>query len=316
MKTIDFQKALSLLLKGDPVALPTETVYGLAGRMDRDKTLERIFSLKRRPFFDPLIVHCYNRNQALSLVSGDPSSVKCFFKAFSPGPLTVVAYKNKKVSPWITAGKSTVALRIPRHPLMRKILQRLPVPLVAPSANLYGKVSPVKASHVLSNFSGKVPVLDGGESKVGVESTIIWPDTKKNKLFILRPGAVTKEDIEAFIKKERLDFIVEHKKVLVQPGGQKSHYKPKAPLYILKTKKRDSGIKEFLTGKFPNKIIKKLDLHDSPQKTARLLYTRLIELSCGKDSLIFVKKTAQYKGGLWESIWDRLQKASSGYYEF
>lgn len=317
MKTkVKFKEALSLLLNGELVALPTETVYGLAGRIDKQKTLEKIFLLKKRPFFDPLIVHCYNKKQALEYLSGDTSFVEEIFDFFSPGPLTVVTNKNSKISPLITAEKKTVALRIPKHPLMKKILKELPVPLAAPSANLYGKVSPVRASHVLSSFNNKIPVLDGGKCQGGLESTIILPDIQKKKIFILRPGMITKENIASFLKKKGSGFTVENKKNSFQPGGQKSHYKPKVPLYILETEKTNKEIKKFLSKKFPNKILKKLRVYTSPQKTARLLYAQLRQFSSNKENLIFVQKAKKQTGGLWETIWNRLDKASSEYYKF
>ena len=313
---VDFKEALSLLLKGKLVALPTETVYGLAGRIDKKETLEKIFLLKKRPFFDPLIVHCYNTKQALKYVSSDTDFIENLFLFFSPGPLTVIANKNKKISSLITAGKKTVALRIPQHPLMRKVLKNLPVPLAIPSANLYGKVSPIKAEHVLSSFNNTVPVLDGGSCKNGLESTIIFPDMKKQKLFILRPGIITKENLETFLKKKNLPWFVEAKQDPFQPGGQNSHYQPDSPLYILETEQKEQELRKFLLEKFPRYNLKQLVLDPSAQKTAHKLYSQLRQLSNKKNTLIFVKKTKEQTDNLWEAIWNRLNKASSGYYKF
>ena len=315
MKKVSFKKALSLLREGEVVALPTETVYGLAGRIDQKKTIEKIFQLKKRPLFDPLIVHCYDKKQALQHLSGDQFFIETLFDFFSPGPLTVIGKKNKKIFPIITAGKTTAALRIPQHPLTRKILKELSAPLAAPSANLYGKVSPVKASHVLSSFNKKVPVLDGGDCKKGLESTIIFPHIKKKKIFIVRPGMITKERLEVFLKKHKMDFTVEYRTGAYQPGGQKSHYKPQVPLYILETQKKEKAIKQFLSKKFPDKNLKQLELESSPQKTARLLYSHLRKFSNKKENLIFIRKTKKQSKGLWETIWNRLDKASSGYYK-
>lgn len=313
---VNFKEALSLLINGKTVALPTETVYGLAGRVDREKTLEKIFLLKKRPFFNPLIVHCRDKKQALECFSSNTSLIAKLFDHFSPGPFTVVGQKSKDISPLITAGRDTVAVRIPQHPLMRKVLKNIPVPLAAPSANPYSKVSPVKANHVSSYFNKQVPVLDGGVCKKGLESTIVFPDPWEKKIFILRPGMVTKKAIESFIKKYKKGWTVEYKTDPFQPGGQKSHYKPGVPLYVLETEKPVKEIKRFLLKKFPNYQLKKLRMESSPQKTARLLYYRLRQLSNKKTSLIFVQKTKKHQGGLWETIWDRLNKASSGYYKF
>ena len=310
---VRFQTALSLLAKGEPVALPTETVYGLAGRIDREKTIEKIFQLKQRPLSDPLIVHCYNKEQALEYISGDSSPVSLLFDFFSPGPLTVLARKNHKIPLLVTAGKSTAAFRIPQHPLIRKILKKLKVPLAAPSANLYGQVSPVCASHVVSSFKGKVPVLNGGACLRGLESSIVWPDMKKKKIFILRPGMITKEQLESFVKKNLRGFVVEQRRDSSQPGGQKSHYRPPAPLYIIETEKSAKETEMFLLKKFPGKKVKRLILPLSPDKTARQLYSRLRTLSKEKNSLLFVQKSKHRpEGQLWQAIWDRLSKASSG----
>lgn len=297
------------------MALPTETVYGLAGRIDKKKTLEKIFSLKKRPLFDPLIVHCYDQKQALKYLSGDKSFIKKLFDHFSPGPLTVVAPKNKKISNLITARKKTVAIRIPKHPLMRRVLKELPVPLAAPSANPYSQISPVCAKDVLLAFPGKVFVLDGGKCQKGLESTIVFPDVKKKKIFILRPGMITKKSIESFIKKQNLPWTVEIKKEAFIPGGQKSHYKPAVPLYIVESEKTDKEIKQFLTKKFPDKNPKRLKMGSSPQRTAQTLYSDLRRLSSQKENIIFVQKREKQKGGLWETIWNRLHKASSKKYK-
>ena len=147
---VSFDTALSILQSGGVVAVPTETVYGLAGRVDCETAIQKIFYLKKRPFFKPLIVHCYNKTQALSYVSNPHFLLEKLWDRFSPGPLTLIAKKNKKISALLTGGRDTVALRIPQSPLTRKLIQKLGVPLAAPSANLYGKVSPVRAEHVYS----------------------------------------------------------------------------------------------------------------------------------------------------------------------
>ena len=311
-KKVCFSTALSLLKKGEVVALPTETVYGLAGRIDKKQALESIFQLKQRPFFNPLIVHCYDKRQALKNLSGDSWLIELLFDYFSPGPLTLVGEKSKAISSLITAGKKTVALRIPKHRLIRKILKKLPVPLAAPSANVYGRVSPVTAQQVLSSFSKKLVVLDGGKCEGGLESTILYPKVEKKKIFILRPGMITKEQIESFLRKRKINFTVEKKQDSFQPGGQKSHYKPLAPLYIFETDKPIREIKAFLSKKFPKLNFCRLLLDSSPQIAARTLYSQLRELSIGKNNLIFVHKNKKQSGHLWETIWDRLKKASSG----
>ena len=312
---VSYQQALHLLNKGEVVALPTETVYGLAGRIDCEKALKKIFQLKKRPLFNPLIVHCYNKKQALSYLAQKHPLIEKLFTAFSPGPLTLVAKKNKQISSLITAGKTTVAIRIPKHPLIRKILKQLNIPLAMPSANPYGKVSPVSSQHVLSSFKNKVPVLEGGICQQGLESTILKAHIPKKKLLILRPGMITKENLESFLIKNNISFKVEYQKDRFQPGGGSSHYKPEVPFYIIESQKTEKEIQKFLSKKFPKKNLKKLNLSSSGQKTARQLYSHLRQFSQNKKNVIYAKKTHQ-KSRLWKTIWNRLEKASSGQLKF
>ena len=315
MPKISFNKALSLLQSGEVVALPTETVYGLAGRIDRKSTLKKIFKLKKRPLFDPLIIHCRDTKQVLDHISGQSPIVEKLFNFFSPGPLTVVAKKNKKISSLVTARKRTAAFRVPQHILTKKILKQLSIPLAIPSANLYGKISPVSASHVISAFKGLVPVLDGGACEKGLESTIVFPDTKKKKIFILRPGMITKENIQSFLDKHQINWGVEHKQDPFQPGGQKSHYRPPAPLYIVETQKKEEEVRYFLSQKFPDKNLKKFQMESSPRKTAKTLYSHLRQISSGTNNILFVIKTKKQSQGLWSAIWNRLTKASLKHYK-
>ena len=330
---IDFNKALDLLRLGEAVALPTQTVYGLAGRIDNDKTLNKIFRLKKRPLSNPLIIHCRDKNQVWEYISGPRFYAEQLFDAFSPGPLTVLLPRNKKVSPLVTAGKPMACFRIPRHPLMQKILQQLKIPLAAPSANIYGKLSPSLACHVLSSFQGKVPVLDGGPCEKGLESTIVFPDEQKKTLFILRPGMIAKQELEQFAVKKGWGFDVKFQEETFQPGGQKAHYQPSIPLYIVKTEKTSREARDFLNKKFPNTILKELCLLPQAEICAQRLYRDLKDLSLEKPSpktslktdslkpasikraILFVRLSARHKGGLWSAIQNRLIKASSGQFE-
>ncbi|MCZ0933196.1 MAG: L-threonylcarbamoyladenylate synthase [Oligoflexia bacterium] len=313
---VSFQQALQLLKKGEVVALPTETVYGLAGRIDCEKALKKIFQLKKRPLFDPLIVHCHSKKQALSYLFQKHSLIEKLFDDFTPGPLTLVAKKNNKISSLITSRKATVALRIPKHPLIRKVLRQLSVPLAMPSANSYGKVSPVSSQHVLSSFKSKVPVLEGGICQKGLESTIIKIHFSKKQISILRPGMITKEMLENFLKKQDTNFKVKYKTDRFQPGGSSSHYKPDVPFYIVESQKTEKEIEQFLSKKFPKKTLRTLSLSSSSQRTARLLYSQLRQLSQDKKNLIYTQKKSHHRSGLWTAIWNRLEKASSGYFKF
>lgn len=311
---VSYSKALSLLKAGQVVAIPTETVYGLSGRVDSEKAVSKIFQLKKRPFSNPLIVHCFDKKQALSLYAKKSDLKKNklleeLLDRFTPGPLTILVEKNKKLSPLITGGKKRVGIRVPRHPLTRRLLKDLKIPLAAPSANLYGKVSPVSADHVLSAFKNKVPVLDGGLCSGALESTIL--EIKKGDLFLVRPGMITKEELEAFFKKRSLPYQISYKKELLQPGGAVAHYQPLVPFYMIESGKSKREILAFLSKKHPHKKIKELKIHPSSKKTAQGIYTQLHELSKDKESLIYLQKKKLKKGGLWEAVRNRLEKASS-----
>ena len=312
---VDWKKAVEILKQGDVVALPTETVYGLAGRIDCEKALKKIFQLKKRPLFDPLIVHCYNKKQALSYLAKKQVLIEKLLDEFAPGPLTLVTKKNNKISPLITAGKKTVAFRIPKHPILKKILTKLAVPLAMPSANPYGKVSPVKSQHVLSSFKNKIPVLEGGACQKGLESTIVKINSSKKQLLILRPGIITKDQLESFLKKQKINFKVNYHKDPFQPGGGSSHYKPEVPFYIIESQKTEKEVLLFLSKKFSKKNLKKLQLSACSQISARKLYSQLRQLSKHKNNIIYVQKKNQQTDGLWTAIWNRLEKASSGHFK-
>ena len=178
------------------------------------------------------------------------------------------------------------------------------------------------------NFKRKVPVLNGGACDRGIESTIVRIDDSSKKIFILRPGMITKEDLSSFVKAKRWDCSIVEERDACQPGGQKSHYRPSVPLYILKSPVGKEEALRLLSKKFPTKKLKQLKLDPSPYTTARFLYSRLSELSKDKANIIFVIRTKELEArqrakqggeqglrqeeGLWHSIWDRLSKAASG----
>lgn len=305
---ITYDQALKKLQAGEVVALPTETVYGLAGRIDSQKTLEKIFHIKNRPLFDPLIVHCYDIYQVRQYVEKLPPLAETLWDEFAPGPLTLVLRKNSRTSSLITAHQETVALRIPGHPLIRELLKDLGVPVAAPSANMFGLVSPTRASHVLTSFKGVVPVLDGGTCEQGLESTIIQPLSKQ--LIVLRKGGLSQEEIQQFLIARNISCTVSVKNSPLVPGGQKSHYAPSVPLYILENPSKKAAVL-FLKDKFPDRLVKCLNLNSKPELTARNLYHDLRKLSQDDKAIICVEKTRDKTGGLWDTIWDRLEKAAS-----
>jgi L-threonylcarbamoyladenylate synthase len=236
----DIEIAKKHLLNGELVAIPTETVYGLAANAMDEKAVIKIFEVKNRPTFNPLIVHCGSWATAQLYVKNVPVKAIYLAEKFTPGSLTFLLDKQDNISDLVTAGSKKVAIRIPKHPLTLALLQSLDFPLAAPSANPFGYISPTTAAHVMQNLAGKIPyILDGGPADVGLESTIIGFD-KDNRVLLYRSGGVSLEAIEEVLQEKV--FIVEnqHEGNPTTPGQLKSHYAPSTPLY-------NGNIKEMLT---------------------------------------------------------------------
>lgn len=226
----DIQKAAQLLTDEKLVAIPTETVYGLAGNIFSEKAIKSIFSTKKRPFFNPLIVHIPSKEALKDIVVDIPEKAKLLADAFWPGSMTLVLKKNKNIPDLITAGKDTVAVRIPNHPVTLELLNSIDFPLAAPSANPFGSISPTKPEHVESYFNNEISqVLDGGSCANGIESTIIG--FNYNEPIIYRLGALALEEIEAVVGKIT---ILNKKEVKPDaPGMLARHYAPKTTTYLV-----------------------------------------------------------------------------------
>lgn len=219
----DINKAVQLLQNGELVALPTETVYGLAANAFNPIAVTNIFRAKDRPFFDPLIVHTHSIDTIDNWVEEVPAKAKLLAQNFWPGPLTLVLNKKDIIPDIVTAGNPTVAIRIPNHKTTLELLANLDFPIAAPSANPFGYVSPTTAKHVEDQLGDKVPyILDGGNSKVGIESTIISFDTEVPT--ILRLGGVSIEKIEGIIGEVAIK-INQHANPQA-PGQIDNHYSP------------------------------------------------------------------------------------------
>lgn len=228
--------------KNEVVALPTETVYGLAGNARSDEAIARIFEAKGRPSDNPLIVHISDRKQLKGLVSSISPNAEKLMDAFWPGPLTIVLPKGEEVSGKVTAGLSTVAVRMPDHVVALAVIEASGVPLAAPSANLSGKPSPTTADHVYEDLKGRIPgIVDGGSTGVGVESTVV--ECTEDSVIILRPGGITLEELEkvAGVGKVTVDPGIENEKLAPKsPGMKYTHYAPDAPFVLV------DGSPEFL----------------------------------------------------------------------
>lgn len=219
-------------MNGELVAIPTETVYGLAGNALDENTVIKIFEAKNRPAFNPLIIHVGSWQMVEKYVTHIPAKAKLLAASFTPGPLTFLLPKNNTVPDIVTAGSDKVAIRIPNHPLTLALLNSIDFPLAAPSANPFGYISPTTALHVMEGLDGKIPyILDGGAANVGLESTIIGFDDQENVL-LYRTGGISAEQIEAVLHEKIAAATTSPQKNPETSGQLKSHYAPHTPLYI------------------------------------------------------------------------------------
>lgn len=226
-----------ILRKGGLAAIPTETVYGLAGNALQGKCAEKIFAAKGRPSDNPLIVHISSFSQWEPLVTEIPDSAKALADAFWPGPLTIILPKSDLVPEEVSGGLNTVAVRMPENEIARAIIEESGVPLAAPSANLSGKPSPTSAAHVIDDMNGRIEaIVDSGDCNVGVESTVISLAVSPARL--LRPGKVTAEEIAEILGEVEIDDAVFEKllegKEAASPGMKYKHYSPDAPVVLVK----------------------------------------------------------------------------------
>ncbi|NJN25045.1 MAG: threonylcarbamoyl-AMP synthase [Cyclobacteriaceae bacterium] len=220
---------MQLLAGSALVAIPTETVYGLAGNALDARAVAQIFKVKERPTFDPLIVHTSGLDRIPDFVESIPEKAYALAAAFWPGPLTMVFRKKAIIPDLVTSGMDSVAVRIPRHPLSLQLLQSLDFPLAAPSANPFGYVSPTCARHVDEQLGEKIPyILDGGSCTVGIESTIVGFDG--DKVSVLRLGGCKIEDMEKVVGKVQIKAHTSSNPVV--PGMLHSHYSPLTPVTI------------------------------------------------------------------------------------
>ena len=225
----NIDRAASLLRAGAVVAFPTETVYGLGANALDARAAARIFEIKARPSFDPLIVHVADETMLDSLVERVPDTARALMNAFWPGPLTLVLRKRDVVPDLVTSGLATVAVRMPAHPVARALLAAAQIPLAAPSANPFGYLSPTRAEHVHKMLGENVEmILDGGQTQHGVESTIVMLEPVPT---LLRPGAVPTEAIEAVIGP--LERTLSDEAKPLAPGRLPQHYAPRVPIRIV-----------------------------------------------------------------------------------
>lgn len=236
----DVRKAAQLLKQGKLVAIPTETVYGLAANALNQEAVLRIYEAKNRPQFDPLILHCASTSIVAQHVTEIPAVAQQLMQAFWPGPMTLVLPKKSTVPDIVTSGLATVAVRIPSHPLTQALLSQVSFPLAAPSANPFGYVSPTTAQHVNDQLGDEVSyILDGGSTRIGLESTIIG--FENSQPLIYRLGGLSIDDVEALIGE--IQVRLNQSSNPQAPGMLKSHYAPSKPLYFGSPEKMINEIK-------------------------------------------------------------------------
>ena len=225
----DIERAKNHLIANEIIGLPTETVYGLAGNGLKAEVVAKIFAVKNRPFFDPLILHIGDYSQLTSLATEVPKPLNDLVKAFWPGPLTILVPKRDMIPDIVTSGLPRVAVRMPNHPLTLALLNTIPFPLAAPSANPFGYISPTTPEHVVKQLGVKIPfVLDGGRCQIGIESTIVGMEM--DDLVIYRLGGLSLENIRS-VYKGNIKMNVSSSNP-ESPGMILSHYAPKKSLFL------------------------------------------------------------------------------------
>jgi len=310
----NIQKASDIIRNGGTVAFPTETVYGLGANGFNPTAVAKIFEIKKRPSFNPLILHIEDKASLTEICEVNDERIFQLTEIFWPGPLTLVLPKKDIVPEIVTADNPTVAVRMPNNRIARELISNSGVPIAAPSANLFNRLSPTKASHVYNQLGDKVDmILDGGDTEVGVESTII--EVCNDRIFLLRPGGITKEEIEKL-----LDCKIEVKQKSLDPnspGQLPFHYSPRTPLMFLpdvdlsKIISKKVGVVFLKENKidYPFELIEILSSKGDLREAAANLFATLHLLDSQNLDLIVVEPIPEV--GLGLAMMDRLKKAAA-----
>ncbi|MGE8205004.1 L-threonylcarbamoyladenylate synthase [Heyndrickxia sp. NPDC080065] len=326
MSNPQLDEAANLLKKNEVVAFPTETVYGLGANAKSDLAVAKIYEAKGRPSDNPLIVHIAELNQLEELVTFVPEKANLLINRFWPGPLTIILNREPNIlSEKVTPGMDTVAIRMPDHPIALELIRKAQLPIAAPSANRSGKPSPTIAEHVLEDLNGQISgVVNGGDTGVGVESTVI--DCTQEIPMILRPGGISKEEIENVVGEVFIDPSINEETPSrpKSPGMKYTHYAPDAPVYLvngtfsflqdLVNKKQREGLKVGVIATEETKkdyhadVVLACGRRSDLQSVAHSLYETLRTFN-SKDVDIIYSETFPLEGiGL--AIMNRLEKAA------
>jgi len=318
---VSLEQAIAALKNGEVVAIPTETVYGLAADATNDSALKKIFSTKQRPADHPLIVHIAGVAQVPDWVTDFPETAQKLAQAFWPGALTLVLPAKPRVSRVVRGGEPTVALRVPQHPLALQLLKQGNLSVAAPSANLFTQLSPTTAAHVEAGLGADIPVLDGGACSVGIESTIVsvQPDGRWQ---LLRPGMISEADIAAIAgMHQQIKQANAEKTVSVTPkvpGQHALHYSPRTPLDLFNDRHAlmaacntlqgaEISCAAMVIGEGGMPQCHTVVLPDQPDKAAELLYSTLHALDAMKVQRLLVELPPV--SASWLAVLDRLTRA-------
>jgi len=324
----DMDTAANLLLDGRLVAMPTETVYGLAANSLNQNAVESIFVAKARPKWDPLIVHVSDTTMLLRVVREVPTAALMLIETFWPGPLTLLLPRHADVSDSVTAGRDLVGVRMPAHPVALELIRAAGVPLAAPSANLFGHISPTTVEHVLADLDGRIDaVLDAGPCEIGVESTVLDPVAR----VLYRQGGVSREQIESvlgkhvsvYYRREDVTRPEARPESLPSPGVGMRHYAPSASLMLVHSEKDMDELLHHVTPESTGVMLPKgwrvtgwtgkvfaWESWDNPAGLARTLYTGLRALDQKGVRTIVCPLPPSSDEPLVEAIRDRLLKAA------
>ena len=307
--TSEVRRAAQILRAGGLVAFPTETVYGLGADAANEKAVSRLYAVKRRPLEHPVIVHFAAPAEAFAWAREVPGSARVLAEKFWPGPLTLILKRSSLARDFVTGGQDTVGLRVPSHPVARELLQHFGGAVAAPSANRFGLVSPTTAAHVREDLGDDVDlIIEGGQSEVGIESTIV--DLSARAPVLLRPGHVTKAQVEALLGSvgERSGGSPRHS------GGLERHYAPRTPASLVPTYALD---REIAKGKDKVAVLafsrpdERVDfwlrMPRDPHAYAQRLYAALRELDTAGCERILVE--APPEAPEWSAVHDRLRRA-------
>lgn len=314
------EEAARLINAGEVVAFPTETVYGLGANAFNESAVKKIYEAKNRPSDNPFIVHLPSLSEVEKAAYLTEEAIK-LFEVFTPGPLTIILNKKKEIPSCVTAGLDTVGIRIPSHPLGHMFLEACGVPIAAPSANISKKVSPTSAKYVFEDMNGRIPlILDGGNSDVGIESTVI--SLAGDEPVILRPGGITLEMLQKYVPNIR--YFSGTVKVAPSPGMKYKHYSPDVPCVLYSTK-------ESAKNEYKAKVLEGLNPVVMAVESECMFFEKenIKCISLGKDSKEFAHNIFDYLrtyekeynylivqalsgDGIEYSIMNRLLKSSAG----